>query len=175
MTVMTAWVKVIYALLKGSSLIITSYTSSADMLASLLPQSQEKWQIPLSSLLCLLHRKDDEWRSPYRHKPSCLPHSSLMSTASSIDLLVDLKEIQSQSPPVAFFLLWEIKWLHSPCLSPSPSSFLLPLLLFAADFHWLCLPCMFTEMLNTFSGTFTNFPLLFPSRCEQSGGQQPCR
>lgn len=50
-----------------------------------------------------------------------------MSTASSIDLLVDLKEIQSQSPPVAFFLLWEIKWLHCPCLSAltviiSPSS-----------------------------------------------------
>lgn len=61
--------------------------------------------------------RTDEWCLPYRHKLSCLPRSLLMSTASSIDLLVDLKEIQSQSPPVALFLLWEIKWLHSPGLS----------------------------------------------------------
>lgn len=53
--------------------------------------------------------------------------SLLMSNASSIDLLVDLKEIQSQMPQVAFFPLWEIKRFNSPCLSTliiiiSPSS-----------------------------------------------------
>lgn len=26
---------------------------------------------------------------------------------------------------------------------------------------WLCLSCMFTKMLNTFSGSFTNFPFFF--------------
>lgn len=55
------------------------------------------------------------------------PPSLLMSNASSIDLLVDLKEIQSQMPQVAFFPLWEIKRFNSPCLSTliiviSPSS-----------------------------------------------------
>lgn len=51
----------------------------------------------------------------------------LMSNASSIDLLVDLKKIQSQMPQVAFFPLWEIKRFNSPCLftliiTISPSS-----------------------------------------------------
>lgn len=45
------------------------------------------------------------------------PPSLLMSNAGSIDLLVDLKEIQSQMPQVAFFPLWEIKRFNSPCLS----------------------------------------------------------
>lgn len=62
-----------------------------------------------------------------RSPPYPSPPSLLMSNASSIDLLVDLKEIQSQMPQVAFFPLWEIKRFNSPCLSTliiiiSPSS-----------------------------------------------------
>lgn len=62
-----------------------------------------------------------------RSPPYPSPPSLLMSNASSIDLLVDLKEIQSQMPQVAFFPLWEIKRFNSLCLSTliiiiSPSS-----------------------------------------------------
>lgn len=64
--------------------------------------------------------------------PHSLP-SWLMSNGSYIDLFVDLKEIQSQMPLVAFFPLWEIKRFNSACLSTliiiiSPFVFLLPLL-----------------------------------------------
>lgn len=107
---MTAQVKVIHVLLKVSSPVITFYTSSADTLASLFRPRVNKSDkfLSLLSSACSTERTD-EWRSPYRHKLARLPRSLLMSTASSIDLLVDLKEIQSPSPPVAFFLLWEIK------------------------------------------------------------------
>lgn len=66
--------------------------------------------------------------------------SLLMSNASSIDLLVDLKEIQSQMPQVAFFPLWEIKRFNSPCPSTliiiiSPSSPVVRLLGCLHPFH----------------------------------------
>lgn len=103
--------------------IITSYTGFNLPLKS---TKKDKF-LPPASFACSAEGMD-EWLSPYRQKLFApLPHSSLMSTASSIDLLVDLKEIQSHSPRVAFFLLWEIKRLHCPCLSVllviiSPSS-----------------------------------------------------
>lgn len=96
-----------------------------------------------------------------------------MSNANSIDLLVDLKEIQSQMPQVAFFPLWEIKRFNSPCLSTliiiiSPSSPVVCLL--------RCLPLPWTPTpltvalfipptpysLTKFSGSFTNLPFVFP-------------
>lgn len=88
------------------------------------------------------------------------PPSLLMSNASSIDLLVDLKEIQSQMPQVAFFPLWEIKRFNSPCLSTliiiiSPSS------------PFVCLPLPRTPTLpaprhSTWLSLCLSFPLLTP-------------
>lgn len=48
-----------------------------------------------------------------------------MSNASHIDLFVDLKEIQSQMPRVAFFPLLEIKRFNLPASPHSSLSFLL--------------------------------------------------
>lgn len=100
----------------------------------------------------------------------------LMSNASSIDLLVDLKKIQSQMPQVAFFPLWEIKRFNSPCLSTliiiiSPSS---PVVFVLRRFpspenplHWLSLslhpsPTITSYSLSKFSGSFPNLVFVFP-------------
>lgn len=102
------------------------------------------------------------------------PPSLLMSNASSIDLLVDLKEIQSQMPQVAFFPLWEIKRFNSPCLSTliiiiSPSSPFVCLPLPRKPHPPRSTPLHLTVALpffppayslTKFSGCFTN--LLFP-------------
>lgn len=86
-----------------------------------------------------------------------------MSTASSIDLLVDLKEIQSRSPRVAFPLLWEIKRLHSPCLSAliviiSPSS---PVVCGIFPLPWIPLTACLLHV-NTFLRSFSTTSFVVP-------------
>lgn len=122
------------------------------------------------------------------------PPSLLMSNASSIDLLVDLKEIQSQMPQVAFFPLWEIKRFNSPCLSTliiiiSPSSPFVCLLR-RLPLPWtppnpnpnptplaVTLSSPRPRSLTKFSGSFANLLFVFPVQTpgERGGGEQPCR
>lgn len=117
-------------------------------------QQKAKLSITLSLRYPSSEERANEWCWLYWLKtfPSLSsPPFLLMSNASSIDLHVDLKEIQSQMPQVAFFPLWEIKRFNSPCLST--------LIIIISPF--VCLRCRLPLPSNRLSLSY--FPFLLPN------------